>query len=97
MASGFERFRANPLPVWIDEDLLAYDTVWAAAGTPDSCFPIAPAQLVAATGATPADFAQRQEREHMGRWLVENMPRGINLELPDRSEPEREISFVGED
>ena len=49
----------NPLPVWIDKDLLAYDTVWAAAGTPDSCFPIAPAHLVAATGATPADFARR--------------------------------------
>ncbi|MCY3960114.1 MAG: YbaK/EbsC family protein [bacterium] len=48
-----------PLPTWIDEDLLAYDTVWAAAGTPDSCFPIAPAQLVAATGATAAIFAQR--------------------------------------
>lgn len=47
------------LPTWIDEDLMAYDTVWAAAGTPDSCFPIDPAQLVAVTGATPADFARR--------------------------------------
>ena len=47
----------NPLATWIDEDLLAYDTVWAAAGTPDSCFPIAPEQLVAATGATPAGLA----------------------------------------
>lgn len=49
----------NLLPVWIDEDLLTYDTVWAAAGTPDSCFPIAPVQLTEATGATPADFARR--------------------------------------
>lgn len=48
------------LPSWIEEDLLAYDTVWAAAGTPDSCFPIAPAQLVAATGAIAGDFARRQ-------------------------------------
>ncbi len=87
----------NPLPTWIDEDLLAYDTVWAAAGTPDSCFPIAPAQLVAATGATPADFVQRREREHVGRWLVKNMPRGLDLDLPDRNEPDREISFVGDD
>ncbi|MCY4136046.1 MAG: YbaK/EbsC family protein [bacterium] len=86
----------TPLPTWIDEDLLAYDTVWAAAGTPDSCFPIAPARLVAATGATPAAFVQRQEREHMGRWLVDNMPRGLNLELPDRSEPDREVPFLGE-
>ena len=51
--------RLTPLPTWIDEDLLAYDTVWAAAGTPDPCFSITPAQLVAATGATPADFARR--------------------------------------
>lgn len=49
----------NPLATWIDEDLVAYDTVWAAAGTPDSCFPIDPAQLVAVTGATPADFVRR--------------------------------------
>ncbi|MCY3632826.1 MAG: YbaK/EbsC family protein [bacterium] len=85
----------NPLPVWIDENLLDYDTVWAAAGTPDSCFPIDPTQLIAATGATPADFVQRQEREHTGRWLVENMPSGLNLELPDRSEPDRPVPFLG--
>jgi len=29
----------------IDEDLFDHDVVWAAAGTPDSCFPIAPDQL----------------------------------------------------
>ena len=85
------------LATWIDEDLLGYDTVWAAAGTPDSCFPIAPAQLVAATGATPADFVQRQEREHMGRWLVENVPRSLNLELPDRSEPDQPVPFLTDD
>jgi prolyl-tRNA editing enzyme YbaK/EbsC (Cys-tRNA(Pro) deacylase) len=33
----------------VDEDLLAYATVWAAAGTPASVFPIAPADLVART------------------------------------------------
>ena len=49
----------TPLPTWMDENLLAYDTVWAAAGTPDSCFPITPAQLVEATGAAPAEFALR--------------------------------------
>ncbi len=47
------------LPTWIDEDLLAYDTVWAAAGTPDSCFPIAPTLLATTTGAITADFARR--------------------------------------
>lgn len=49
----------NPLAVWIDQDLLAHETVWAAAGTPDSCFPITPIQLMETTGATPADFARR--------------------------------------
>jgi prolyl-tRNA editing enzyme YbaK/EbsC (Cys-tRNA(Pro) deacylase) len=34
----------------VDEDLLGYETVWAAAGTPSSVFPIAPAELVARTG-----------------------------------------------
>ncbi len=29
-----------------------------------------------------------------GQWLVENMPRGIDIELPSRDEPEREIPFV---
>ncbi len=36
----------------------------------------------------------RQPRKPLGRWLVENMPRGIDLELPSRDEPEREIPFV---
>ena len=34
----------------VDEDLLAYPTVWAAAGTPSSVFPIEPGELVARTG-----------------------------------------------
>jgi prolyl-tRNA editing enzyme YbaK/EbsC (Cys-tRNA(Pro) deacylase) len=38
----------------VDEDLLAYETVWAAAGTASSVFPLAPADLVARTGATVA-------------------------------------------
>ena len=35
----------------MDEALLAYAEVWAAAGTPDAVFPIAPAQLAEATAA----------------------------------------------
>ena len=46
------------LPTLIDRDLLAFDQVWAAAGTPDSVFPIAPDVLRAATGARPADIAE---------------------------------------
>ncbi len=34
----------------------------------------------------------------LGQWLVENAPRGIELELPDRkNEPEREIPFQTEE
>jgi prolyl-tRNA editing enzyme YbaK/EbsC (Cys-tRNA(Pro) deacylase) len=47
-----------PLPMLIDRHLLAYDEVWAAAGTPDSVFPVAPDALRAATGADPADVAE---------------------------------------
>jgi prolyl-tRNA editing enzyme YbaK/EbsC (Cys-tRNA(Pro) deacylase) len=35
----------------VDEDLLRYDVVWAAAGTPRAVFAIAPDRLVAASGA----------------------------------------------
>lgn len=48
---------AGPLPVYCDRDLLAYDVVWAAAGTPFAVFPIAPQRLVEVTGATVADLA----------------------------------------
>jgi prolyl-tRNA editing enzyme YbaK/EbsC (Cys-tRNA(Pro) deacylase) len=47
---------ARPLAVWCDADLLAYDTVWAAAGTPHAVFPIAPDDLVRVTDATVADL-----------------------------------------
>lgn len=42
---------ATPVATFIDEALLRYEVVWAAAGTPDAVFPIAPerlAQVVAA-------------------------------------------------
>lgn len=48
-----------PLRTWIDEDLLSYGVVWAAAGTPHHVFPIPPADLVTATGAIAADLAER--------------------------------------
>jgi prolyl-tRNA editing enzyme YbaK/EbsC (Cys-tRNA(Pro) deacylase) len=47
-----------PLPMLLDQDLVAFDEVWASAGTPDSVFPIAPEVLIAATGAEPADVAE---------------------------------------
>jgi prolyl-tRNA editing enzyme YbaK/EbsC (Cys-tRNA(Pro) deacylase) len=35
----------------VDEDLLGFDVVWAAAGTPNAVFAIAPAELVERSGA----------------------------------------------
>jgi prolyl-tRNA editing enzyme YbaK/EbsC (Cys-tRNA(Pro) deacylase) len=40
---------ATSLPTAIDDDLLAYDEVWAAAGTPRDVFAVAPADLVRVT------------------------------------------------
>jgi prolyl-tRNA editing enzyme YbaK/EbsC (Cys-tRNA(Pro) deacylase) len=41
----------TPLPTFIDEDLLAYPLVWAAAGAPHAVFAADPRALAAATGA----------------------------------------------
>ena len=38
-----------------------------------------------------------QPRQSLGKWLVENTPRGIELEVPDRHEPERPIPFIDEE
>jgi prolyl-tRNA editing enzyme YbaK/EbsC (Cys-tRNA(Pro) deacylase) len=46
------------LPVYVDEDLLQYDVVWAAAGTPYAVFPIAPQRLVEISGGTPVDLKE---------------------------------------
>jgi prolyl-tRNA editing enzyme YbaK/EbsC (Cys-tRNA(Pro) deacylase) len=46
---------AAPLVTYVDEDLLKYDVVWAAAGTPKAVFSVAPAKLRDATGATVID------------------------------------------
>lgn len=40
----------------VDSDLLAWDQIWAAAGTPDSVFPLSPVDLLRVTGASPASF-----------------------------------------
>ena len=49
----------EPLRVFVDEDLLDYDEVWAAAGTPHCNFPISPNALLRATGGTVCDLARR--------------------------------------
>ena len=43
----------TPLRVLVDVDLLRYDTVWAAAGTPHTVFETTTADLVRVTGGTP--------------------------------------------
>ena len=39
--------------------------------------------------------ARTQAVKPLGRWLVDNMPRGANVDVPDRPEPGREIPFSG--
>lgn len=46
----------TPLPVFIDPDLLQYGEVWAAAGTWNDVFAIAPDDLVRASGGTVTDL-----------------------------------------
>jgi prolyl-tRNA editing enzyme YbaK/EbsC (Cys-tRNA(Pro) deacylase) len=43
---------ATPMQVFIDRDLLAFDVVWAAAGTPRAVFAVSPGALADAIGAT---------------------------------------------
>lgn len=46
----------TPCPVWMDPQLLAFDQVWAAAGTPRHVFAAAPDRLAAICAAVSADF-----------------------------------------
>ena len=50
-------------------------------------FVVVPAELWLAT---------TQPAKPLGRWLVDNMPRGANLDAPDRREPARVIQFTDE-
>lgn len=45
---------AGPVTVLIDEDLMRYDEIWAAAGTPRCVFNLAPRDLEAMTGGRSA-------------------------------------------
>ena len=49
---------AHPLPIYCDRDLLAFDIVWAAAGTPRAVFSAQPLALVKACRATVADLKE---------------------------------------
>ena len=47
-----------PLPMLLDRDLLGFDEVWAAGGTPDRVWAVDPRRLVEVTGARVADVAE---------------------------------------
>src|SRR5690242_13127785 len=36
----------HPFPIFIDRDLLQYEVVYAAAGTPNAIFPLSPTELI---------------------------------------------------
>ena len=42
----------NPITTLIDEDLLQYEEIWAAAGTPNAVFKLTPQNLVEITNGT---------------------------------------------
>lgn len=44
------------LPTWFDPRLMEFDVIWGAAGTPRHIFPVAPQDLLRATGASVAEF-----------------------------------------
>ncbi len=51
---------ATEVPVFMDRDLLAHQTVWAAAGRPDSVFEIEPERLRQLSRAVVADLKVEQ-------------------------------------
>ena len=48
----------SSVPVYLDEDLTAFETVWAAAGTPRAVFPIDPDNLRECADAVVADVTE---------------------------------------
>jgi Cys-tRNA(Pro) deacylase len=54
---------ARPLPVYIDRDLLDFEIVYAAAGTPTSVFPIAPAALQRITAGAVVDLREETQEK----------------------------------
>ena len=50
---------SRPLAVYVDRDLLQYDEVWAAAGSPNAVFPITPSELVRVSEGSVVDVKER--------------------------------------
>lgn len=51
---------ARPFPILIDRDLLQFDRVYAAGGTPNAIFPITPAELLRVTGGRVVDCREEE-------------------------------------
>ena len=49
---------ATPLPIYMDAGILRWPIVYAAAGAPDTLFPIPPATLLTVTGAQVVDVTE---------------------------------------
>ena len=49
---------ATPMRILADRDLMLFDEVWVAAGTPDTVFALDPRELITGAGATVAEVAQ---------------------------------------
>jgi prolyl-tRNA editing enzyme YbaK/EbsC (Cys-tRNA(Pro) deacylase) len=47
----------EPLTTFVDEDLLLYETIWAAAGTPNAVFQLTPADLIRITYGSVMDVS----------------------------------------
>ncbi|MBO1336511.1 YbaK/EbsC family protein [Streptomyces sp. VRA16 Mangrove soil] len=56
----------NRTRVLADRSLLAHTTVWAAAGTPHTVFPMEPTELIAHAGAALVDVREHDGRERPG-------------------------------
>ena len=52
---------ANPILTFIDQDLLQYGEIWAAAGTPHAVFRLTPQELASITGGQVVDIAQPRQ------------------------------------
>ena len=50
---------AEKIETFVDQDLLQYGEIWAAAGTPNAVFRLAPGDLIKMTGSRAVDIAQK--------------------------------------
>ncbi len=50
---------ANPMLTYIDQDLLQYAEIWAAAGTPHAVFRLSPQELISLTDGKVVEIAQQ--------------------------------------